>query len=49
MQQREIGLPNGACDGRRPLAAGCDDHDTKPVDIARLLDKIRALLDQPSV
>jgi DNA-binding response OmpR family regulator len=23
--------------------AGCDDYDTKPVDFARLLEKIRAL------
>ena len=26
------------------LAAGCDDFDTKPVDLARLLGKIEALL-----
>lgn len=26
------------------LAAGCDDFDTKPVDIARLLAKIEALV-----
>jgi DNA-binding response OmpR family regulator len=26
------------------LAAGCDDFDTKPVDFARLLDKMNALL-----
>lgn len=25
-------------------AAGCDDYDTKPVDLARLVRKIRALL-----
>ena len=28
----------------RALAAGCDDFDTKPVELARLLDKIRALV-----
>jgi len=28
----------------RALAAGCDDHDTKPVDLDRLLAKIRAQL-----
>ena len=27
----------------RALAAGCDDFDTKPVEMPRLLDKIRAL------
>ena len=26
------------------LAAGCDDYDTKPVEIARLLEKIERLL-----
>ena len=26
------------------LAAGCDEYDTKPVDLARLLSKIEALL-----
>jgi CheY-like chemotaxis protein len=26
------------------LAAGCDDYDTKPVDLPRLLEKIEALL-----
>ena len=26
------------------MAAGCDDYDTKPVDLARLLGKIEALL-----
>ncbi|WP_181703148.1 response regulator [Chthonobacter albigriseus] len=29
----------------RAMAAGCDDFDTKPVDFARLLGKIAALLD----
>ena len=28
----------------RALAAGCDEFDTKPVDLQRLLGKIRALL-----
>ncbi|HYE00832.1 MAG TPA: response regulator [Alphaproteobacteria bacterium] len=32
----------------RALAAGCDDVDTKPVDFARLLDKMRALLPETS-
>jgi two-component system, cell cycle response regulator DivK len=31
-------------DRERALAAGCDDHDTKPVELDRLLAKIRALL-----
>jgi len=26
------------------LAAGCDDYDTKPIELSRLLGKIRALL-----
>ena len=31
-------------DRQRALDAGCDDYDTKPVEIARLLEKISALL-----
>jgi CheY-like chemotaxis protein len=30
-------------DRQRALAAGCDDFDTKPVELPRLLAKIRAL------
>jgi CheY-like chemotaxis protein len=33
-----------AGDEERARAAGCDDFDTKPVELQRLLDKIRALL-----
>lgn len=31
---------------QRALAAGCDDYDTKPVELARLLDKMEQLLSQ---
>lgn len=31
-------------DRSRALAAGCDDYETKPLDFARLLDKIALLL-----
>jgi two-component system, cell cycle response regulator DivK len=31
-------------DQEKALAAGCDDFDTKPVELPRLLGKIRALL-----
>jgi CheY-like chemotaxis protein len=34
-----------AQDKEKAMAAGCDDFDTKPVDIQRLLGKIQALLD----
>ena len=30
-------------DQEKALAAGCDDFDTKPVELERLLGKIRAL------
>jgi CheY-like chemotaxis protein len=41
-----IALTSHAMVGEREkaLAAGCDDFDTKPVELPRLLDKIRALL-----
>ena len=31
-------------DREKAIAAGCDDYDTKPVELPRLLEKIAALL-----
>jgi CheY-like chemotaxis protein len=41
-----LALTAHAMDGdrARALAAGCDDYDIKPVEITRLLEKIRTLL-----
>lgn len=35
-----------AGDREQALAAGCDDYDSKPVEFARLLDKIQAFLNE---
>ena len=32
-------------DKDKAIEAGCDDFDTKPIDIQRLVGKIQALLD----
>jgi CheY-like chemotaxis protein len=34
-----------ATDRDKALKAGCDDYDTKPIELERLLGKIRALLE----
>ena len=33
-----------AGDREKAMAAGCDDYDTKPIELPRLLDKINAQL-----
>jgi CheY-like chemotaxis protein len=37
-----------AGDREKALEAGCDDYDTKPVELPRLLGKIAALLGKPT-
>src|SRR5262249_30188391 len=37
-----------AGDREKAIAAGCDDFDTKPVELKRLLEKIHALMPAPS-
>ncbi|MEP5515799.1 MAG: response regulator [Bauldia litoralis] len=37
-----------ASDREQALAAGCDDYDTKPTDLPRLVEKIERLLGQSS-
>jgi CheY-like chemotaxis protein len=31
-------------DREKAMEVGCDDYDTKPIDLPRLLEKIEALL-----
>ena len=38
-----------ADDREKTIQAGCDDYDTKPVDLPRLLEKIAALLLRPDL
>jgi len=33
-----------AGDREKAMEAGCDDYDTKPVELKRLLEKMQALL-----
>jgi len=37
-----------ASDEQRAKAVGCDDFDTKPIELPRLLDKIAAQLQKPA-
>lgn len=35
-------------DKEKAMAAGCDEFDTKPIELPRLLEKINALLPRPN-
>jgi two-component system, cell cycle response regulator DivK len=35
-------------DREKAIEAGCDDYDTKPIEMPRLLEKINSLLARPS-
>ncbi|HEY9402433.1 MAG TPA: response regulator [Pyrinomonadaceae bacterium] len=35
-------------DRERALEAGCDDYDTKPIELPRLLEKIETMLNRPA-
>ena len=37
-----------SADRNKALAAGCDDYDSKPIELGRLLPKIEALLGKES-
>jgi CheY-like chemotaxis protein len=37
-----------ASDRERALAAGCDEYEFKPIDLARLIEKIEALIRRPA-
>jgi len=37
-----------AGDQQKAMEAGCDDYDTKPIDLQRLLGKMEALLAKPT-
>ena len=37
-----------SADRNKALAAGCDDYDSKPIELERLLPKIEALLGKES-